>query len=164
MKNEMYSFSHSFLSWSYCCSNFAWGSSDCDAKYVCIWQICCLMVRWYLQCHLSFLHLCGWSLHNTHLSLLHAHNPVNSTGMFAAWFPFVFPSVSFLYGFGLGLVSTSFPLQRGTEKYHGSEEPSSNPGQYGVAWYREQFPEAALEDVTFSFMISNPQGLQLIAS
>ena len=38
MKNEMYSFtfSHSFLSWSYCCSNCAWGSSDCDAKCVCV--------------------------------------------------------------------------------------------------------------------------------
>lgn len=36
MKNEMYSFSHSFLSRSYCCSNSAWGSSDCDAKCVCM--------------------------------------------------------------------------------------------------------------------------------
>lgn len=66
--------------------------------------------------------------------------------------------------------SVHFPLQRGTDKYHGSEEPSSKPGQFhGVAWFKEQFPETTLEveDVTFSFyqfMISDLWGLRLFAS
>ncbi|KAK7487836.1 hypothetical protein BaRGS_00020883 [Batillaria attramentaria] len=45
-----------------------------------------------------------------------------------------------------GVASPLLDQERGTEKYHGSEQPSAKPGHYGVAWYKQDYPETTLED------------------
>ncbi|XP_067655017.1 sodium- and chloride-dependent glycine transporter 1-like [Haliotis asinina] len=36
-------------------------------------------------------------------------------------------------------------LLRGTEKYHDGEQPSEQPAKWGVAWYKQDYPENTLE-------------------